>query len=164
MAEPDGSSYHWAEGNAVFSRPPGYPRPPMTRWLPLGVFLLLAAEHNAPRAPERVSPNDNRRSVGTLSKGVLTIALEAREGAWQPEGDRGRTLDVAAFAEEGKPLLTPGPLVRVPVGTEIRATIRNRLDKPLTVFGLGKTRGVTDSVVVPANAAIPVSFKATTPG
>jgi manganese oxidase len=136
----------------------------MTRWLPLGVFLLLAAEHNAPRAPERVSPNDNRRSVGTLSKGVLTIALEAREGAWQPEGDRGRTLDVAAFAEEGKPLLTPGPLVRVPVGTEIRATIRNRLDKPLTVFGFGKTRGATDSVVVPPNAAVPVSFKATTPG
>ena len=33
----------------------------------------------------------------------------------------------------------PGPLIRVPAGTEVRASLRNSLDKPLTVFGFGKT-------------------------
>ena len=92
------------------------------------------------------------------------MALEARAGAWRPEGDNGRAVDVAAFAEEGKPLLTPGPLIRVPVGTQIRATVRNRLDKPLIVYGFGKTRGLSDSVIVPVGSATPLSFTATTPG
>ena len=66
-------------------------------------------------------------------------------------GDRRPSLDVAAFAEAGKPLSTPGPVIRVPVGTEVHATLRNRLDKPLIVNGFGKTRGLSDSVIVPVN-------------
>jgi hypothetical protein len=46
----------------------------------------------------------------------------------------------------------------------VRATVRNRLDKPLIVFGFGKTRGVSDSVIVPVGEASPLSFRATTPG
>jgi FtsP/CotA-like multicopper oxidase with cupredoxin domain len=135
----------------------------MSRWTPY-VAIILLANSVRPFAAERIAPNDNRRSAGTLSSGELTIALEARDGAWQPEGDNSRTLSVAAFAEEGKPLSTPGPLIRVPVGTTVRATLRNRLDKPLVVLGFGKTRGVSDSVVVPVNGLVPVSFTATTPG
>src|SRR5215218_4421842 len=135
----------------------------MTRWITLGALLLGAVEHSsraARAAADTIAANDNRRGAGSLSSGVLTVALEARDGSWHPEGDRGRALDVAAFAEEGKPLSTPGPLIRVPVGTEIRATVRNRLDKPLIVYGFGKTRGLSDSVIVPVNSATPVSFKA----
>jgi FtsP/CotA-like multicopper oxidase with cupredoxin domain len=95
---------------------------------------------------------------------VLTVAIEARTGIWRPEGDSGRALDVAAFAEAGKALSTPGPVIRVPVGTEIHATIRNRLDKPLIVYGFGKTRGPSDSVIVPVNGTTPVQFKAMAPG
>jgi FtsP/CotA-like multicopper oxidase with cupredoxin domain len=137
----------------------------MTRWLSYAAALaVLAAAPVSPPALDSIVPNDNRQATGTLDKGVLTIALEARTGSWHPEGDKGRAVEVAAFAEEGKPLSTPGPLIRVPVGTEIRATVRNRLDKPLIVYGFGKTRGLSDSVIVPVNAATPLSFKATAPG
>jgi FtsP/CotA-like multicopper oxidase with cupredoxin domain len=104
----------------------------MTRWLSYAAVAVLAVAPAAPAAllpvADNVTPNDNRQSAGTLDKGVLTIALEARTGSWRPEGDNGRTVDVAAFAEEGKPLSTPGPLIRVPLGTQVRVTVRNRLD------------------------------------
>ena len=135
----------------------------MTRWtLSLAVFLFLGP--TKPPAVETIAPNDNRHTAGTLGNGVLTVALEAREGAWHPEGDSGRALAVAAFAEEGKPLSTPGPLIRVPVGTTVRATIRNRLDRPIVVLGFGKTRGMSDSVTVAANAVAPMTFTPTAPG
>src|SRR3954468_5009988 len=104
-------------------------------------------------APERVAPNDNRHPAGTLEKGVLTLKLEARHGLWQPEGDAGRSVDVAAFAEEGKPMSAPGPLIRVPVGTEVHATIRNVLDRPISVIGFGATPGSPDSVVIAPHAS-----------
>jgi manganese oxidase len=129
--------------------------------LPLAVVAAVVA---ATRAPEGIAANDNRRAAGSLKGGVLTIALEARTGTWRPEGSGGRTLEVAAFAEAGKSLSTPGPLLRVAVGTDVHATIRNRLDKPLTVYGFGKTRGLSDSVIVPVNGVTNVNFKATTPG
>jgi FtsP/CotA-like multicopper oxidase with cupredoxin domain len=139
----------------------------MTKWIAYAVLASigsLAAGPGLPRAAERIVPNDNRQAAGTLKHGVLTVAIEARTGIWRPEGDSGRALDVAAFAEAGKALSTPGPVVRVPVGTEIHATIRNRLDKPLIVYGFGKTRGPSDSVIVPVNGTTPVQFKAMAPG
>ncbi|MEP6493159.1 MAG: multicopper oxidase domain-containing protein [bacterium] len=129
-------------------------------YLCLGLFASRAAR----TAPESIAPNDNRIAAGTLSKGVLTLKLEARRGAWRPEGDQGRSIDVAAWAEEGKALTAPGPLIRVPVGTEIRATLRNSLDKPLVVFGFGKRRGMADSVTIPAHDSRDVRFTPTTPG
>jgi FtsP/CotA-like multicopper oxidase with cupredoxin domain len=127
------------------------------------LVLFLAGTTLSP-APDSVGANDNRHSVGTLKNGVLTVALEARNGVWHPEGDGGRGLEVAAFAEVGKSLSTPGPLIRVPVGTEVRATVRNRLDKPLIVFGLGKTRGLSDSTIVPPDGTAELRFAATTAG
>ena len=127
-------------------------------------LALLFAGSTLSHAPDSVGANDNRRSAGTLKNGVLTVALEARTGMWRPEGSGGRALEIAAFAESGKSLSTPGPMLRVPVGTEVRATIRNRLDKPLVVFGFGKTRGLSDSTVIPANGATDVQFTATTAG
>jgi FtsP/CotA-like multicopper oxidase with cupredoxin domain len=130
----------------------------------LASLSSLAAGPAAPPAASTIVPNDNRHSAGTLKNGVLTVALEARTGVWRPEGDGGRALDVAAFAEVGKALSTPGPVIRVPLGTEIRATIRNRLDRPLTVAGFGRTGTRSDSVVVAVNATTPVRFRATMPG
>jgi len=135
----------------------------MPRWITYAALILVGGAMH-PFAPETVAPNDNRRPVGTLEKGVLTVALEARLGRWYPEGEGGRALDVAAFAEQGKALSTPGPLIRVRVGTTVRATLHNRLDKPLTLFGFGKTRGLSDSVVVPVDGTSDVSFEATAPG
>lgn len=139
----------------------------MTRLLTYAVLLSVtgwtrAAVNLAPA--DSISPNDNRHAAGTLRNGVLTVALEARTGSWHPDGSNGRALDVAAFAEEGKSLSTPGPLIRVPLGTEVNATVRNRLDKPLILYGFGTARGLADSVIIPVNGAAPLRFKATMPG
>jgi len=133
-------------------------------FLAVAPLALFVASMATPVVLEQVAPNDNRHVAGTLTNGVLTVNLEARMGAWHPEGDTGPAIEVAAFAEAGKPVSTPGPLIRVPVGTEVRATIRNTLNAPLVVHGLGKTRGMSDSVVVPVNGSSDVQFKATTPG
>ena len=125
---------------------------------------LLAVTSAMSRAPESIAANDNRHVAGSLGGKVFTIKLEAREGLWRPEGENGRAIPVAAFAEEGRPLTNPGPLIRVAVGTEVRATIHNTLAKPLILSGLGKTRGMSDSVIVPANGRVNVSFTAATPG
>jgi FtsP/CotA-like multicopper oxidase with cupredoxin domain len=119
-----------------------------------------SARHAAPSA----IPNDNRRPAGTLDKGVLTVRLEARTGMWYPEGPNGRGLEVAAWAEGPGAPQVPGPLIRVPVGTEVRATLRNTLQRPLTVYGFGAVRGPADSVVVAPGAERDVRFTATTPG
>ena len=114
---------------------------------------------------ERISPNDLRAPAGTLTNGVLTLRLEARDGAWYPDGPDGMMRPVAAFAEAGKPLQVPGPLVRVPAGTRVRITVRNGLAEPLRLFGLGAQRGpAADSIVVAPGAEVEVSFDATTPG
>ena len=111
-----------------------------------------------------IEPNDNRQPAGARSGKVLTVQLEARTGLWYPEGPTGRGLEVAAFGEPGKPLQNPGPLIRVPVGTDVRISLRNSLERPLTVFGLGKTRGRTDSLLVAAGASSTTTFQASTPG
>ena len=76
---------------------------------------------------ERIAINDNRAGAGILRDGVLTIRLEARRGDWRPDGDTDPGIIVAAFAEEGKPVQIPGPLIRVPRGTAIHAFVRNSL-------------------------------------
>jgi FtsP/CotA-like multicopper oxidase with cupredoxin domain len=130
----------------------------------LVVASICVGAATVPNGPESIVANDNRRPAGTLKNGVLTVKLEARDGLWRPDGEKGVPLPVAAWAEEGKPLSVPGPLIRVPAGTDVKASLRNSLDKPLTVFGFGKTRGMSDSVVIPAGASRDVQFNAATPG
>ena len=135
----------------------------------MGAETLMPGIHvpSAPTAPTLapIEPSDNRVPAGRLEKGVLTLRLDARNGMWYPEGRNGMGLPVAAFAEEGKPLQNPGPLVRVRVGTEVRAFVRNSLAKPLTLFGLGSARGLAaDTFVVEPGAVREVRFRATEPG
>jgi len=85
---------------------------------------------------EEVTINDNRKSAGEFRKGIYYINLEIREGNWYPETRDGAPIKITAIAEAGKPLQVPGPLIRVPEGTEIRATITNRVvGQPHTIFG-----------------------------
>ena len=125
--------------------------------------LGAAGEHTPALAV--IATNDNRKPAGQLDGGVLTVRLEARTGMWYPEGKKGMGLSVAAFAEEGKALQNPGPLVRVRAGTEVRAFVSNSLDKPLTLFGFGAERGIAaDSIVVEPGAVRQVRFRASEPG
>jgi FtsP/CotA-like multicopper oxidase with cupredoxin domain len=92
-----------------------------------------------------VAPNDNRRPSGERSGDVLRLRLVVETGRWQPEGPDGRTLLVQAFREEGRELTSPGPLVRVPAGTEIVVSVRNNLRERVSVFGF-VTRPATETV------------------
>ena len=115
---------------------------------------------------ERIAINDNRAAAGTLRDGVLTIRVEARLGNWRPDGDADPGITVAAFAEEGRPPQIPGPLIRVPKGTAIRAVVRNSLpDSTLFVHGL-YTRGARgpDTVQVKPGEEREVRFDAGLPG
>ena len=113
----------------------------------------------------RIEASDNRQPAGQLEGSTLTVRLEARKGVWYPEAQDGFGVPVAAFAEEGKPLQNPGPLIRVKSGTEVRALVRNSLDKPLTLFGLAETRGIAaDSFVVEPGAVREIRFRAKEPG
>src|SRR5687767_5807654 len=87
--------------------------------LAFGVVALLSTSTVTDvAAPPRVIPNDNRTPAGTLRDGVLTLRMVAQPAVWRPEGPDGPELPVYAFTEEGKRPQIPGPLVRVPVGTE----------------------------------------------
>ena len=84
---------------------------------------------------------------------------------WYPDGPNGMGVPVAAFAEDGKGLQNPGPLIRVRAGTDVRLIVRNSLDKPLTMFGLGPVRGMaSDSFAVEPNALREIHFRAGEPG
>ncbi len=125
--------------------------------VPLAVIAVrsIASRSASSRGPQpttsaatTIAFNTNRQSAGKLANGVLTLSLEARSGGWQPNGAAGPTITTAAFAESGGALQTPGPLVRVPVGTEIHATVHNSLTKALWMYGFGAQRGASDSVQI----------------
>jgi FtsP/CotA-like multicopper oxidase with cupredoxin domain len=135
----------------------------MPLFLPLAYAALLAA--SAPVSTDSIHPNDHRTAAGTLKGGVLTLVLEARIGVWAPEGETGPQITTAAFGEPGRSLQTPGPLLRVPQGTEVRVTISNRLPAPLWAYGFGTTRGLHgDSVKIAPGASRTVTFTAGEPG
>lgn len=112
-----------------------------------------------------VGANDNTKRAGTLVNGVLTVRLVAGQAQWRPEGSDGPGLEVAAFGEEGGPLLTPGPMLRVPEGTEIALRVRNTLARPLDIHGLVARPATADTVLsVPAGETREIRFIAGAPG
>lgn len=114
-----------------------------------------------PMGTEEIFTNDNRRSAGILQNGILTIDLEAREGTWFPETHEGLGLRVFAFAEKGKSLQLPGPQIRVPEGTIIKASIRNTLKKPVTLHGFcSRPAKEADSITIESGKTYTVSFNA----
>ncbi|HEY9226833.1 MAG TPA: hypothetical protein VIP11_09315 [Gemmatimonadaceae bacterium] len=101
------------------------------RITPLLAVALLAGLVHTPQAPADARPNPNTESAGTLRDGALTVALEAKSATWRPNGDAQPGQTIATFAEEGQPASSPGPLIRAPLGTEIRLSVRNSLTIPI---------------------------------
>jgi FtsP/CotA-like multicopper oxidase with cupredoxin domain len=109
--------------------------------------------------------NENRTPAGRLHSGVLTLQLEVREGLWHPEAADGRALRVYSFAEQGHTAQTPGPLVRVPQGTELRVSVHNLLAEAVVVHGLHRHPGSAQDVMELAPGAIQeLRFTAGEPG
>ena len=148
----------------------------MLRWSLIGVAAVgfmsgvvsiqpsVHADAHASLAPGVVAANDNREPAGELRDGVLTIRLIAGRGTWFPEENEGPGRDALAFGVEGREPSIPGPLLRVAVGTEIRASIRNTLDVELVVHGLGDRPGTPEPLRIAAGATRDVHFRVTSPG
>ena len=108
-----------------------------------------------------VVPNDNRQPAGTLAENTLRLSLRAGLGSWQPEGPAGPSLTIEALGEISQSLTVPAPLIRVPEGTTIAASIRNDLDVPLLVHGFCTRNGEScPPVSVPARETGRIQFAA----
>jgi len=131
-------------------------RPSYLLTILVGVSCFLRAADRLPT----IAANDNRSPAGELRDGVLTISLELGEGQWHPESKEGEVLSVYAIGEEGRSLQNPGPLIRVPQGTEIHATVHNALPVAATVHGLHERPGdEKDAFLVQPGATQEVRFK-----
>jgi FtsP/CotA-like multicopper oxidase with cupredoxin domain len=133
--------------------------------LGLGVVLYTSGCQSSQSGPPRVEPNDNRTAAGQLQNGVLTLRLEAREGRWYPDGDSNPNLVLQHFAEAGRALQNPGPLIRVPTGTTIQVSVHNALDSALVLYGLHTRPGtMADTIHVAPRATRELRFPAGEPG
>ena len=135
----------------------------------LGAALTLVLSCAPPSDKSKtdlIEANDNTVAGGRQRAGVLTIHLVAQMARWAPEGAQGTTVNVPAFAEEGKRARVPGPLIRVPRGTEISVTIRNAIkDSTLTLHGfLTRPSATDDSVKLQPGETKELRFKAGEPG
>ncbi len=129
------------------------------------LFVCTATLQPAAGNLPAIAANDNRSSAGELRNGVLIIRLEVGEGQWHPESNAGLAIPIYAFGEAGRPLQNPGPLIRVPQGTQIQATVHNALPVGVTVHGLHERPGKEeDALTLPPGATQQVQFKAGEPG
>lgn len=131
--------------------------------------LLVFAAAFRPTAPPEIAraiPNDNRMPAGVMRGDTLVLGLVVGKAEWYPEDARGPHVTVEAFGEEGKSPSIPAPLIRVPTGTPIRATIRNALsDSTIHIIGLAtQPISVSDTLHIAPGASAVVRFSAGAPG
>lgn len=107
--------------------------------LTIALFWLTAtAAAAAGESLPAIATNYNHHPAGELRNGVLTLQLEIGQGIWHPESDNGPGLPVYAFGEAGRDLQNPGPLIRVPQGTQIHVSVHNTLPIPVHIYGLAQ--------------------------
>jgi FtsP/CotA-like multicopper oxidase with cupredoxin domain len=130
--------------------------------LPLAGPPARSPGDTSTRAPERIVANPNRTPARRLRGGMLSIELQLRTGLFHPQADDGPAIEVQAFGEPGRSFQIPGPLIRVPEGTVIAATIRNTLrDSTLVLYGLHLRPGrLDDTIQVAPGASRKVRFAA----
>jgi FtsP/CotA-like multicopper oxidase with cupredoxin domain len=130
--------------------------------LALGCATSLSTSSPLPQPLPVSRANDNRVPAGTLTNGELKLRLVVRMARWYPEAPDGPYADVPAFAEEGRPPQIPAPLIRVPIGTTIVATVRNALtDSTIYLRGfLTRPTKALDSIPVRPGETRTVRFLA----
>jgi len=129
------------------------------------VCLLSALALAQMPAADEIVANQNRIPAGKLENGVLGVQLELRSGAWRPEADDGPQLFVQAFGEAGRAAQIPGPMLRMPEGTTVHATVTNKLKMKATVYGLNTRPGDAEAgVEIPAGETREFTFAAGVPG
>lgn len=133
--------------------------------LALAVSSFSAGMPASPRYDlPRIRWNDNDRPAGALADGVLTLRLELVRGEWRYVEDR-PGVEVLAFREIGRDPENPGPMIRVPAGTDIQVSVSNPLDVDLVIHGFSSRRVADmDSLVVPAGEVRQAHFIADVEG
>lgn len=166
-------SYHWAPSFSQFWRPVVQVTRSRCFSFALAIALtvtlsgatVLPPRHKTADKNLPADANDNLKPAGKLSNGVLTIKLEARETMFYPEGMSAPGIPVYGFAETGKNVSIPGPMIRVPAGTEIRATVKNTLSKMIRLRGLDdRGAAALDTFDIEPGATRELSFHANIPG
>lgn len=104
--------------------------------------------------------NDNRHPAGQQTGGTLTLALDVVEAGFQADGPHDPIVRILAFAEPGKAPQVPAPLLRAPLGTMVRLTIRNRSDSAVMLGGFRPSvPSDRDTVHVAAGATREIAFR-----
>ena len=132
-------------------------------------FLLLClttiARASDPTLARDARSNDNAVPAGELKSGVLSVQLEMALANWYPEQEGSHNLPVYAFAEKGKSPQIPGPLLRIPAGTEVHAQIHNALPVAMFIRGLqARDASNPEPVLIAAGATADFHFTAQTAG
>ncbi len=112
-----------------------------------GAPVVHAGQAGAAALPA-IATHDNLKPAGRIENGELRVSLWAGVGRWSPYGAAGTAFDLAAIGEEGGPLSIPSPLIRVPQGTVIYASLRNTLSMPLRVSGFCDRPGPCEPLVI----------------
>lgn len=116
------------------------------------LVISLAFTPGTQRAKLPVSqPNPNTAPSGRLANGVLALSLEARLTLWHPDGDSLPGIAIEAFGEPGRAPQVPGPLIRVPFGTELRISVKNSLETDTLTYYV-ETGSAPDTIVVAPGA------------
>jgi len=112
---------------------------PLILGIVLHAQLIVPARGVLPKpdaAVARATVHQNRVPAGRLTGRTLRIGIDIVESAWRPEGVDDPEVPILAFAEPGRTPTVPGPLIRVPQGTEVVVMLRNRSDSALVIGGL----------------------------
>jgi FtsP/CotA-like multicopper oxidase with cupredoxin domain len=129
------------------------------------VLLALLGGHASEKSPPAARANDNRLAAGDLKQGVFTLQLELMEATWYPEQEGGPNLRVYAFAEKGKAPQIPGPMIRVPQGTEVRVHLHNTLPVAMFVLGLyAHGSAASEPLQIAPGGTAEARFAASSPG
>jgi FtsP/CotA-like multicopper oxidase with cupredoxin domain len=134
------------------------------------VAAALSQESSVPPPPRLSLPrpaagapiaavNQNLVAAGTRAGGTITLALDIVEAGFQADGPHDPVVRILAFAEPGQAPVVPGPMIRGPLGSTVRLTLRNRTDSAVFVGGLRRTLPAErDTINVAAGAEREVTF------
>lgn len=147
----------------------------LLRLLPITLVVTLpGVPQDLSHAPAtaRVLPtirlNDNHEAAGHLAAGVLQISLVADTGLWYPASENEPGIPIQAFREASGPLQIPGPLIRVPAGTEVRASVQNTISGTrLTIHGLlsrSAAKAKSDELTIGLGETKEIRFRLDVPG
>jgi manganese oxidase len=104
--------------------------------------------------------NQNLVAAGRRVRDTLTLALDVVEAGYRPEGAEDPVVRVLALAERGKTPQVPGPLLRVPAGTTVRLSLRNRSDSALMFSGFRPAlKAADDTLQLPAGATREITMR-----